>query len=244
MDEQIPIREYEQAVYVYWYGSALPAVKIGHSNDPDRRLAQLGNDTGVPDHLASFAAIVWLDRKREKVEARAHEMAAAFRRSGEWFEITASQALGYILDAAKEFNVRYEVEDRAGVYAEKRNSVESAVSQEVKNLTLDELRARVSAAKDAVTDADIQLLLAEDATEQQRATSSLTVAEATLNALVKIESAKTAAYNNWLIENRKRATAKEAYLNSHPNEWAIKQSADAKFEAKAIAAWNAKWTKS
>ncbi|MEY4883313.1 MAG: hypothetical protein RIS34_1167, partial [Pseudomonadota bacterium] len=115
MSDEIPIREYEQAVYVYWYGPTLSSVKIGHSNDPDRRLAQLGNDTGVPDHLASFAAIVWLDRKREKVEARAHEMAAIFRRSGEWFEITASQALNYIVDAAKELNIRYEVEDRASL---------------------------------------------------------------------------------------------------------------------------------
>ena len=117
MSDPIPIREYEQAVYVYWFGPTLPAVKIGHSNDPYKRLLQLGNDTGVPDHLASFAAIVWLDRKREKVEARAHELAADFRRSGEWFDLNAADALGYIIAAATELKIRYEVEDCAGIHA-------------------------------------------------------------------------------------------------------------------------------
>jgi len=112
----IPIKEYEEAVYVYWFGPNFPSVKIGHSSDPDKRLKQLGNDTGVPDHLASFAAIVWLDRKREKVEARAHELAADFRRSGEWFELTATEAVGYVISAAEEMEIRYEVQDRAKVY--------------------------------------------------------------------------------------------------------------------------------
>lgn len=116
MNNSTPIKEYEEAVYVYWFGPNTPSVKIGHSSDPDKRLKQLGNDTGVPDHLASFAAIVWLDRKREKVEARAHELAAEFRRSGEWFEVTATEALGYIISAAEEMGIRYEVEDRAEVY--------------------------------------------------------------------------------------------------------------------------------
>jgi hypothetical protein len=39
MTNQTPIREYEQAVYVYWLGPNLPTVKIGHTNDPDRRLS-------------------------------------------------------------------------------------------------------------------------------------------------------------------------------------------------------------
>ena len=122
MHPQVPIREYEQAVYVYWFGPTLPTVKIGHSNNPDQRLAQLGNVTGVPDHLASFAAIVWLDRKREQVEARAHALAAQFRRSGEWFELTASAALGYVISAAEELHIRYEVEDRAGLLTARTTS--------------------------------------------------------------------------------------------------------------------------
>ena len=145
MNESIPIREYEEAVYVYWFGPSLPSVKIGHTNDPDKRLNQLGNDTGVPDHLASFAAIVWLDRKREKVEARAHAMAAPFRRSGEWFDLPAHEALAYIISAAKELGIRYEIEDRAGllassgealrireqIEAEERESMEAAEVEKV-----------------------------------------------------------------------------------------------------------------
>ena len=114
MNKFIPIKEYEEAVYIYWFGPNTPSVKIGHSSDPDKRLKQLGNDSGVPDHLASFAAIVWLDRKREKVESKAHELAAKWRKSGEWFELTASEALKFIVAAADELNIRYEVEDRVG----------------------------------------------------------------------------------------------------------------------------------
>ncbi len=114
----IPIRDFEEAVYIFWYGPELPAVKIGHTNLPERRLAELRNDTGVPAHLASYAAIVWLDRTREKVEAKAHELAADFRRDGEWFELAAADALNFVEAAARQLGVRYEIEDRASLRPE------------------------------------------------------------------------------------------------------------------------------
>ncbi len=117
MNEPIPIREYEEAVYIFWYGPQLKAVKIGHTNDPSRRLTELGNDTAVPAFLAEYAAVVWLDRTREKVEARAHELASEFRRDGEWFSLTATEALGYVEAAAKQLGVRYEIEDLANLRA-------------------------------------------------------------------------------------------------------------------------------
>ena len=115
MSELTPIREYEQAVYIFWYGPELPSVKIGHTNLPERRLTELRNDTGVPGHLASYAAIIWLDRGREKVEAKAHELAADFRRDKEWFDLTATEALNYVESAARQLRIRYEIEDRANL---------------------------------------------------------------------------------------------------------------------------------
>ena len=115
MNEPIPIREYEEAVYIFWYGPQLKAVKIGHTNDPSRRLTELGNDTAVPAFLAEYAAVVWLDRTREKVEARAHELASEFRRDGEWFSLTAAEALDYVEAAARQLGVKYEIEDRANL---------------------------------------------------------------------------------------------------------------------------------
>jgi hypothetical protein len=272
MEEQIPIREYEQAVYVYWYGSALPAVKIGHSNDPDRRLAQLGNDTGVPDHLASFAAIVWLDRKREKVEARAHELAAAFRRTGEWFDITASQALGYILDAAKELNVRYEVEDRGRVYVERtpdelRDEALAidkwGLNWRVKEAAEESAQNHVSDAEEAVRDAELTVAVAKD-WDRDYAISALEIARAALQrAEEKLDAAEndtTPAYSARTAEYKKRSIMQEAYWASHPAEWEkykIASEAKAKeskfwsdvakqkdgMSLEAVAAWNAKWEK-
>lgn len=92
MTDLTPIREYEQAVYVYWLGPNLPTVKIGHTNNPARRLEEFRRETGTPGHKASFAAIVWLDRRREAVELAVHRRLRDQRRDGEWFSATDSPA--------------------------------------------------------------------------------------------------------------------------------------------------------
>ena len=108
-----PIREYEQAVYVYWLGPNLPTVKIGHTNNPARRLREFINETGTPGHKAAFAAIVWLDRRREAVELAVHRRLRDQRRDGEWFAVSAEDALAAIVAVAECMNIRYEVEDLA-----------------------------------------------------------------------------------------------------------------------------------
>lgn len=118
MTDLTPIRKYEQAVYVYWLGPNLPTVKIGHTNNPARRLEEFRRETGTPGHKASFAAIVWLDRHRERVELAAHRTAHKFRRDGEWFSMSASDAIDHVVAAAKANGIRYEVEDCADVWAE------------------------------------------------------------------------------------------------------------------------------
>lgn len=128
------IREYEQAVYIYWLGRDLPTVKIGHTNNPDRRLREFANETGTPGHKADFAAIVWLDRRREAVELAVHRHLAAYRRDGEWFELTPEAALTAITSVAESMNIRYEVEDRAdltgAIAAGQRAEAERRAEQE------------------------------------------------------------------------------------------------------------------
>lgn len=249
MSENFPIREYEEAVYVYWYGPQLPTVKIGHSNDPDKRLSQLGNDTGVPDHLASFAAIVWLDRKREKVEARVHELAARFRRSGEWFDISATAALGYIISAAQELNIRYEVEDRAGVYLAKtseelreeelgiekwgQNWRGMDAAEEAAEDKLDEAKTALEAAQDAVASS-------VDGVEQHMAKLALVDAESSLKRAITdletIQKYATPAYRTRILKWRKISSeneAKAAYWKSHPEEWVKQQLIDAEVAERA-----------
>lgn len=123
-----PIREYEQAVYVYWLGPNLPTVKIGHTNNPARRLREFANETGTPGHKAAFAAIVWLDRRREAVELAVHRRLRDQRRDGEWFAVSPEDALAAIVAVAESMNIRYEVEDRAdltGVIARREAEAEA-----------------------------------------------------------------------------------------------------------------------
>lgn len=115
MTTETPIREYQQAVYIYWLGRELGTVKIGHTNNPDRRLREFANETGTPGHRASFAAVVWLDRRREEVELAVHRRLADKRRDGEWFAITPEQALEAILLEVNQRGIRYEVEDFADI---------------------------------------------------------------------------------------------------------------------------------
>lgn len=249
MNEQIPIREYEEAVYVYWYGPKLPTVKIGHSRDPDKRLSQLGSDTGVPDHLASFAAIVWLDRQREKVEARAHELAAKFRKSGEWFEITAPAALGYIISAANELNIRYEIEDRAGVHvaktyeelSEEKSGVEKWGSNwRGMDAMEDFAEEKLNEAKQAMEDARDLLASATEGIAKHMATLALMEAESSFKVAFKeleiIQNNATPNYRTRLLMRQKiekEWEVKAAYWKSHPEEWAKQQRVDADLAASA-----------
>ena len=148
-----PIREYEQAVYVYWLGPNLPTVKIGHTNNPARRLEEFRRETGTPGHKASLAAIVWLDRHRERVELAAHRSAREFRRDGEWFSLSASDAIDHVVAAAKANGIRYEVEDCAGVWAETIAQREcEAADAEIRRLEAQAESAAVLSAQRARTE--------------------------------------------------------------------------------------------
>jgi hypothetical protein len=136
MNEPFPIREYEEAVYIFWFGPKLQAVKIGHTNDPRRRLAELTSATGVPGFVSEYAAVVWLDRTREKVEAMAHELASEFRRDGEWFDLTAAEGLNYVVAAAKQLGVRYEIEDLANLQAQTKEVRAEGINEEIDHFEL------------------------------------------------------------------------------------------------------------
>ncbi len=242
MTEVVPIREYEQAVYVYWFGPTLPSVKIGHYNDPDKRLSQLGNDTGVPDHLASFAAIVWVDRKREKIEALAHQLADSFRRSGEWFELSPSEALSYILEAARQIGVRFEVEDRAGIY-------------EPPPETFHEAKKLYEEAQELVKEAKISLESAEkELEEESEFISDVAIKNRLINQVKYSKAALDAAQfkqsrmKTYYLEKFKEYSQTPEYAREQRIAQERKREAlerrtaeDMRFEERAIAFWKKKW---
>ncbi|MDO9134244.1 GIY-YIG nuclease family protein [Hydrogenophaga sp.] len=246
MPEETPIREYEQAVYIYWFGPQLPTVKIGHSNDPHKRLAQLGNDTGVPDHLAGFAAIVWIDRKREKVEALAHELAADYRRTGEWFELSAKAALEYVIEAARLLGIRYEVEDLTGIH-------------EYLPKTFFEAREQYLDAKEKVKEAKLNLHEAErdlecfgpvvdadDEEEQVRLKSVIRTAEASLK-IASLRQDRIRRVYDALLEEYKETPeyAQEQKQELERSRLAKERArvAEEDFNKRAVAFWNEKWAK-
>jgi len=248
MPEETPIREYEQSVYIYWFGPQLPTVKIGHTNDPHKRLAQLGNDTGVPDHLASFAAIVWLDRKREKVEALAHELAADYRRTGEWFELPAKSALEYVIEAARKLGIRYEVEDLAGI-----NEYQPKTFFEARDQYFD-ANEKVKEAKVNLHDAEKDLefldpVVDEDDEEEQeqarlraaikKAKGNLKIASLRQNRMQRIYYAMFEEYKKTpeYVQEQKQELERIRLAKEKA------RIAEEDFNRRAVAYWNEKWAK-
>jgi T5orf172 domain len=241
MTEEIPIREYEQAVYVYWFGPDLPTVKIGHSHDPDKRLAQLGNDTGVPDHLASFAAIVWLDRKREKVEALAHELANDFHRTGEWFELTASAALEYILEASRQLGVRFEVEDRAGIYRSPPKTFHEAKKiYEESQIRVREEKTKLLNAEDDLNDSELDY----DSAKRILLTDRVKYCKDALKAAQFQLELASKAYSEKLSEYRKTpeyAEEQRRLQEQYRREEETRRINELRFNENSIKYWNNKW---
>lgn len=225
MSEQIPIREYEQAVYVFWYGPETPSVKIGHTNNPDRRLDQLRNDTGVPGHLASMPLIVWLDRLREKVEAHAHEMAAAHRKDGEWFELTATEALRYIVDAAEELNIRYEIEDRAGLLHVVLDEIDAAVTWEAVQVAR-RLASQASELREAALSKVSEVSDADRSKAQAAANQAERKADLAFAAAKKIHEKYMQA--NPVLSAEAQATKDEEGRTKSVNAWKIKWGTSSK----------------
>jgi hypothetical protein len=241
MLEETPIREYEQAVYIYWFGSSLPTIKIGHSNDPDKRLIQLGNDTGVPDHLASFAAIVWVDRKREKVEALAHQLAADYRRTGEWFELSPSAALTYIIEAARQLGVRFEIEDRAGVYCQPPENYQQAVKLlKTASAKVFQLKANLADIQNNIDDLEDDVDIAERNRLYEQFKHSKSALEFSIiekNRAEKFHDEKFKTYR--LTPEYQQEQLRESYRQKKIEEERLIN--EQKFNEKAIAFWKKKW---
>lgn len=79
----------EPAGFVYFIGRAdgEGLVKIGHSDDPERRLGEL--QTGSPVELAIIGAVLGSEAYEQELHARLTQS----RRHGEWFERHAALAL-------------------------------------------------------------------------------------------------------------------------------------------------------
>lgn len=83
--------------FVYVIKGAGNHHKIGVSTDPIARLATL--QTGSHEPL-DFAYVGVTSGSGFPIERAAHDLLAAYRRSGEWFAVPASIAIGAVIEAA------------------------------------------------------------------------------------------------------------------------------------------------
>lgn len=74
-----------------------PLCKIGITNSPEKRLAQLS--TGSPHTL--HLELTRFSRNARAVERAAHSHFSECRRNGEWFAINSDSAISYIIDATR-----------------------------------------------------------------------------------------------------------------------------------------------
>ena len=92
-------------VYVLSYPGS-DKVKIGHTNDMDRRARELGGGTiGPNDPIVEIC--IWCSEGREKVERLTHKHAHQHRHNGEWFAMTPSVALDAVRNAAQCLHVEH-----------------------------------------------------------------------------------------------------------------------------------------
>lgn len=103
--------------YVYIiHATGTNRIKLGFSNEPEKRLADL--QTGSPFPLA----LIGTCPGSAKLERRLHSQLKDRHRTGEWFEIDPQEALKLLLDASKQEEARrISIYDVPGVTLEARH---------------------------------------------------------------------------------------------------------------------------
>lgn len=93
-------------VYIMSYPGS-DKLKIGHSLNPTTRAADIGG-TLAPE-TPVLEAYYWCSERREDVERKAHEIGGENRHNGEWFTISAENAMSVIEKAAKAVDVEIQL---------------------------------------------------------------------------------------------------------------------------------------
>lgn len=93
-------------VYIMSYPGS-DKLKIGHSLNPTTRAVDIGG-TLAPE-TPILEAYYWCSERREDVERKAHEIEGEYRHNGEWFMISAENAMDVIEKAAKAVNVEIQL---------------------------------------------------------------------------------------------------------------------------------------
>lgn len=87
-------------MFIYVIGANSGSHKIGFARNCESRLRALL--TGSPEHLALKFKLAVDKSEHRAIEARAHDLVADQRRSGEWFYVTAEEAEAAVVEAARQ----------------------------------------------------------------------------------------------------------------------------------------------
>ncbi len=89
-------------------------VKIGHTDNLDRRMMELNRETGSDSPMLIEAAFVCPAGQRQRLEAAAHSLGHHARRRGEWFKLEAEAAIDLVRRAAQQHGIRAAISYRHG----------------------------------------------------------------------------------------------------------------------------------
>lgn len=83
--------------YVYVMKNHFDVVKVGKSNNPEQRRADIQSSSGIETTLVYF-------QEGEHLETLTHEILSEYRTFGEWFNCTTDQAIAAIKKAEADYD--------------------------------------------------------------------------------------------------------------------------------------------
>lgn len=120
----------KKAKSLYVMGSAIGLTKIGISDDPSARLRTIQAASGIRLSLVHSSDKT---ANARSIEAAAHKLLASKRKTGEWFDVTAEEAIEALADAAKLVEERRREKKRLGrplIHGERLERVQMLITRE------------------------------------------------------------------------------------------------------------------
>lgn len=120
----------KKAKSLYVMGSAIGLTKIGISDDPSARLRTIQAASGIRLSLVHSSDKT---ANARSIEAAAHKLLASKRKTGEWFDVTAEEAIEALADAAKLVEERRREKKRLGrplIHGERLERVQVLITKD------------------------------------------------------------------------------------------------------------------
>ena len=135
--------------------SASGLVKIGHTDDLERRVAEFNRETGADSKMILEVAFACAADLRHSLERAAHRLGHKHRSRGEWFRLSLDEAVETVHAAAADLGINAAICYRRGQLQEDTDRIRRKHDQEYAALCLQrEAKAKVLASAARQTEVD------------------------------------------------------------------------------------------